>query len=213
MQVIIAGLPTSADHVEVFSKAQANDRICSKLIEFCRSGWPPRNQLDRALKDYWRFRGNMTLSNTLLLFQVHIVIPSSMRQETLAKIHHGHQGIQRCKLCVASSVWWPGVSSAIEQFVQSCPTCQRLTPSHREPSLITPLLSYPWERITADLFKLKGSTYLLVTDYYSKFVEVQRLTATTTLSPLLDILKLFLLDLGSLPGWSLIMDHNSTHKK
>ena len=103
-----------------------------------------------------------------------------MQQETLAKIHHGHQGIQRCRLHVASSVWWPGVSNAIEQFVQSCPTCQRLTPSHREPLLITPLPSYPWERIAADLFELKGSTYLLVTDYYSRFVEVQKLTTTTS---------------------------------
>ena len=46
--------------------------------------------------------------------------------------------------------------------------------------MITPLPSYPWERIAADLFELKGSTYLLVTDYYSRFVEVQRLTTTTS---------------------------------
>ena len=182
VQMITAGLPPSANRLEAFSKAQANDTICSKLIEFCKSGWPPRNQLDRGLKDYWRFRGDLTLSNTLLLYQSHIVIPLSMRQETLEKIHHGHQGIQRCRLRVASSVWWPGVSSAIEQFVQSCPTCQRLTPLHREPLLITPLPSHPWERIAADLFELKGSTYLLVTDYYSRFVEVQRLTTTTSSS-------------------------------
>ena len=182
VQMITAGLPASANRLEAFSKAQANDTICSKLIEFCKSGWPPRNQLDRGLKDYWRFRGDLTLSNTLLLYQSRIVIPLSMRQETLEKIHHGHQGIQRCRLRVASSVWWPGVSSAIEQFVQSCPTCQRLTPLHREPLLITPLPSHPWERIAADLFELKGSTYLLVTDYYSRFVEVQRLTTTTSSS-------------------------------
>ena len=182
VQMITAGLPASTNHLEAFSKAQANDAICSKLIEFCKSGWPPRNQLDRGLKDYWRFQGDLTLSNTLLLYQSRIVIPLSMRQETLEKIHHGHQGIQRCRLWVASSVWWPGVSSAIEQFVQSCPTCQRLTPLHREPLLITPLPSHLWERIAADLFELKGSTYLLVTDYHSRFVEVQRLTTTTSSS-------------------------------
>ena len=40
-----------------------------------------------------------------------------MRQETLAKIHHGPQGIHCCRLRVASSVWWPGVTTAIEQFI------------------------------------------------------------------------------------------------
>ena len=35
--------------------------------------------------------------------------------------------------------------------------------------------SYPWERIAADLF---GSTYLLVIDYYSRFMKVQKLNTT-----------------------------------
>ena len=42
----------------------------------------------------------------------------------------------------ASSVWWPGVASAIEQFVQSCPTCKKLAAAHQEP---IPLPNYPWE--------------------------------------------------------------------
>jgi len=45
----------------------------------------------------------------------------------------------------ASSVWWPGVASAIEQFVQSCPTCKKLAAAHQEPILPTPLPNYPWE--------------------------------------------------------------------
>ena len=69
---------------------------------------------------------------------------------------------------------------AIEHFVQSCPTCQKLTVLSREPLMTTPLPNYPWERIAADLFKLKGSQYLLVADYYSRFVEVQKLTTTTS---------------------------------
>ena len=34
--------------------------------------------------------------------------------------------------------------------------------------------------VTTDLFELKGSTYLLVTDYYSRFVEVQKLSTTSS---------------------------------
>ena len=114
-----------------------------------------------------------------------------MRQQTLAKIHNGHQGIQRCRLRVASSVWWPVVANAIEQFVQSCPTCQRLTVPHREPLLTTPSPSYPWECVAADLFVLKGSTYLLVADYYSRFVEVHKLTTTTSCSVVTHLKNIF----------------------
>ena len=167
VETIRAVLPSSAERLERYAQVQTSDRICSKLIEFCKSGWPTRNQLSRELKDYWRFRGNFTLCNSLLLYQARIVVPTSMRQETLEKIHHGHQGIQRCRLRVASSVWWPGITSAIEQFVQSCPICQKLTIPPKEPLLTTPLPSHPWEQVAADLFELKGSNYLLVADYYS----------------------------------------------
>ena len=38
----------------------------------------------------------------------------------------------------------------------------------------------PWEKVGADLFQLKDSTYLIVVDYYSRYMEVQKLTTTTS---------------------------------
>ena len=70
----------------------------------------------------------------------------------------------------------------MESFVQSCPICQKTTPPTREPLINTPLPHFPWERIAGDLFELKGSTYLLVVDYYSRFVEIQKLNSTTSTS-------------------------------
>ena len=111
-----------------------------------------------------------------------------MQQQTLTKMHYGHQGIQRCRLRLAYSVWWPGVTNAIEQFVQSCPTCQGVTMPHRKTLLTTPLPSYPWERAAADLLELKGST---VADYYSRFVEVHKLTTTTSSSTVTQLKSMF----------------------
>ena len=98
-----------------------------------------------------------------------------MQIEILNKIHAGHQGIQRCRLKVATSVWWPGVSKEVEQFIKSCPVCQKTSP-HTEP-LLQP--SHPWEKVAADLFQLKGKSYFLVVDYYSRYVEVQTLSSTS----------------------------------
>ena len=140
----MTSLPAYQDRLNSYSKAQTEDNICSKQIEYCTSGWPTRNELPRELKDYWRYRGELTLSGNLLLYNSRIVIPTTMRQQTLQKIHHGHQGIQRCRMHVFISVWWPGVSKSIEDFVQSCPICQKTVTRLREP-LITPLPSYSWE--------------------------------------------------------------------
>ena len=64
VQAITAAFPASPDRLDSYRKSQAEDSICSKLIEYCTSGWPNRNNLSRELKDFWRFRGELTLSDT-----------------------------------------------------------------------------------------------------------------------------------------------------
>ena len=67
VQSITDSLPASTKRLQSYGESQARDRLCSKLIEFCTSGWPDRNKLSRDLKEYWRHRGSLTLSNGLLL--------------------------------------------------------------------------------------------------------------------------------------------------
>ena len=191
IQAVTAALPASHDRLDNYRTAQSEDSVCSRLIEYCTSGWPNRNKLPRELKDFWRFRGELTLSGTLLLYQSRIVIPANMRQVTLEKIHQGHQGILRCRMRVSISVWWPGVSKEMDNFVKSCPVCQKTANPNKEPLISTPLPSHPWERVASDLFELKDSTYLLTVDYYSRFAEVQKLNSTTSSSVITHLKSIF----------------------
>ena len=50
------------------------------------------------------------------------------------------------------------------------------------------LPDYPWQKVGSDLFELGGSTFLLVVDYFSRFVEISKLT-TTCSSSIITILK------------------------
>ncbi len=79
---------------------------------------------DRVLRKwmatYWKERGSLTMNNSLLMYNDRIVIPQSLQKETMMKIHEGHQGIESCLMRVRASVWWPGVSRAVENFVKQC---------------------------------------------------------------------------------------------
>ncbi len=119
------------------------------------------------------------MAQDLLIFGSRIVVSQDMRQEMLTKLHEGHQGIVRCRLRASNSVWWPEITRDIETFIQSCSACLKNTPPAREPLLPTKLPDYPWERVATDLFELKQSTYILVIDYFSRFIEVKKLTSTT----------------------------------
>ena len=70
------------------------------------------------------------------------------------------------------SVWWPGVSTEIQEFVEKCPICARHQAQGAEPLITTPIPQLPWQKLAADVFELNGQLYLLVVYYYSKYVEV-----------------------------------------
>jgi len=111
-----------------------------------------------------------------------IVVPEAVRAETLRKIHQDHQGLQKCRSRISAAVWWPGITKALEAFIKVRPECQQTMPAHREPLLSTTLPNHPREKLAMDLFDLKGKTYILLVDYYSRFVEIQHLQSTTTSS-------------------------------
>ena len=75
------------------------------------------------------------------------------------------------------SVWWPGLSKQIEQLINYCLTCARHKQQSAEPLTPTPLPDRPWRR-AADLCELNGHTYLVVVDYYSRYIEMAKLPST-----------------------------------
>ena len=187
----VSSLPVNPDRLEVYRQAQKADPICSQIIAYCNQGWPSRHRIEEKYRSYWKVRSELSIVDNLLLFGTRIVVPKNLQAETLSKIHYGHQGIHRCRQRVSSAVWWPGVAKQVETFVKSCPQCLKTTPPPTQPLLQIPLPSHPWERVAADLFELKKTTYLLVVDYYSRFVEVQKLTSTTSTNVIAALKSIF----------------------
>ena len=174
-------LPASKERLEQYRQAQHSDATCSTLMEYCRNGWPDRDKLTPNLVPFWPARGELTIGEDLLLYGNRLVVPRQMQAETLRKLHQGHQGIQRCRLRANISVWWPGIARQIYDFISQCPECCKDASPRREPLMPTPLPEFPWQKAATDLFELKGETYLIVVDYFSRFPEVIQLRSTTSL--------------------------------
>jgi hypothetical protein len=84
------------------------------------------------------------------------VVPLKLQQETLQKIHTGHQGIQHCQLRASTSVWWPGLKKQVEKLVMNCSECAKRRLPPRQPMISTSLPNHPWEKVGSDLFELNG---------------------------------------------------------
>lgn len=135
VQAIVDHLPANKDGLDKYRRAQHSDAVCSQILEYCRSDWPSKHLIKKDLMQYWIVRGELTVADNLLLYRTRIVIPRDLQKKTLQKIHHGHQGILKCRQRVTSAVWWPGVSKEIEEFVKACPVCLKTALPHKEPLL------------------------------------------------------------------------------
>ena len=186
VSTVVSTLPASTNWLQEYRTAQLADPVCADLIELCQKEWPQnKRQVPAKVQPYWPVQGELTLNDDLLLHGHHIVVPPSLRKETLQRIHSRHQGIAKCSLQVTSAVWCPGVKQQLEDLIHRCPECSKTAQAHRQPLICTPLPQHPWEKVASDLlliFEMEGKTYLLMVDYFSRYVEVQTLSTTTSAS-------------------------------
>ena len=191
MEVVISDLPASKQRLHHYRMAQRADQICQTVIKYCQQGWPRKSQLNMEMQQYQEHQAHFTIGDGLLLYNTRIVVPKSLRKETLDKIHRGHQGIERCRARARMAVWWPGLSKEIVDLVKSCQECTKRFTLKHEPLIPTKLPEYPWQEVGTDLFTFKNSIYLVVVDYFSRYPEIARLTSTTSQGIIMALKKVF----------------------
>ena len=111
-----------------------------------------------------------------------MVIPAKFQEPVLKLLHEGHPGMIRMKLLAKLHVWWPSITTNIEQAVQNCTNCAMMA---RDPQRV-PLHSWdfprkPWQQLHLDYAgPFKGKMWLILIGAYSKWPEVHVMTETTS---------------------------------
>ena len=132
--------------------------FAANLTTYLITGWPNKHLLPRSLKCYWTVRAELSLHEGLLLYGSCIVIPTSLQKQILQKIHHGHQGIQkcRCKKSITASKEFKSVAleypclyggleslKPLKHSSRIAPQCVKCYVPPKEPLLTSPLPGKP----------------------------------------------------------------------
>lgn len=100
--------------------------------------------------------------------------------------------MNKCKARARKLVFWPGMSSDIEQRPRTCSVCRKYAYSQpSEPLLLQPTPDRPWCRVGIDLFTFAGDHYVVVFDAHSNFSDVQKLRCTTAVEVIDKISAIF----------------------
>ena len=112
-----------------------------------------------------------------------------MQERILDLAHQGHQGITKTKSRFRSKVWWPGMSSQADKFVQLCQLCLLASSTATQTTLLkpTPLPEAVWLLVSVDFVGPfpTGENLLVCIDYYSRYpdVEIMKTITTAALEP------------------------------
>ena len=110
-----------------------------------------------------------------------MVIPSALRAEMMAKCDATHIGIKGSLHREREAMYWPRTMLELKEYISKCNVClfHQIMPP-KETILQHEIIAQPWAKVGVDLCDLNGGALLVMCDYFSGCIEVERLQSTTT---------------------------------
>ena len=155
--------------------ATTSDHQMCMLIQHIEDGFPDnRDTLHPELRQYFQYRDNLTTFDGVILFRDRVVIPPSLREKVLLALHSAHQSTTQMCSRAESSIFWPGMTPAINDIRAQCTPCNRIAPSQPSAPPTSPIMPvYPFQCLASDYFHYGGHHYLVAVDRYSNWPIVE----------------------------------------
>ena len=110
----------------------------------------------------------------------------------MEKTHASHIGIEGCIRQARDTLYWPLMTTEIKEYISKCDVCMtHRTGQGKEPMLQHEFVTWPWARVAADLCEFDNRVLLVVSDYYSNFIEVARLSNLTSHAVIKELKAIF----------------------
>ena len=141
---------------------------------------------------YASFKDELCVINGIIFKGSRIVVPVSMRNEMLCRIHEGHLGQDKQKSMARCVLYWPNMNVHIEEMSNKCAVCQMYKPAQCKESYHTDDdITGPWDKVATDCFHFRGHDYLLLVDYYSNYPEIAKLASLSSSNVILNMKSIF----------------------
>ena len=178
---ITSNLPVSSTEIELICEETSKNPTLTLLRHYIHMGWPNNcRMLPQELHMFWNYREDLSMENGLITKGARLLIPPTLRKKVLEQIHDGHLGIEKCMLKARDSVFWPGISNDIHETVEKCGICQASSRAAKPVGNVSDVPPHAWHTLGTDLFYWNKIDYLVIGDYFSKYLIVRRLPNSST---------------------------------
>jgi len=106
----------------------------------------PAMRCRSTYRTFFTIRHDLSTIDGVILYKDRRVIPPSLRDEVLSAVHAAHQGVSSMTSRAEKSVFWPGITQAINYTRLSCNHCNRAAPSNPSAPPVPPTTpEYPFQ--------------------------------------------------------------------
>ena len=125
--------------LEAVQQAILHDRQMQTLQKTIVQGWPgTRSTCEQSVLEFWNRRDELSFKEGLIFRGQKIVIPKSLRAELLKPVHTGHLGVTKTLEHAKDSIFWPGMTKEIHEYVLHC----EVYLTHRDSNAKEPLMPH-----------------------------------------------------------------------
>ena len=175
-------LPVSEERLLLIQQDTEADESLQVLKAVIQKGWPEhKSNVPSIISPYFNMRDEMSIQDGLIFKGERVVVPRASRSELLRRIHSSHLGVNGCLNRARECLYWPGMTADIKNYVSTCEACREYEQGQVKETMMSPETpNRPWQRVAADLFEFEGKTYLVTSDYYSDFFELDHLRSLSS---------------------------------
>ena len=187
-------------HVVRLRKAIQQDENYRHLADAIQSGYPEHPS--DYIKCHHKIWEDLTVGDDgVILFKDRILIPKALRRQTLLDLHASHLGAEATKRRARQTIYWPSITSDIDNMISACDTCAFRSPSQpREELRLRPDPTademHAFHSVSADLFSFAGRTYLAYVDARTQWMEIEAWDRAPTSADIINTLRTWFVRLG-----------------
>lgn len=174
---VVHSVNVSNEIIEQIKQCTLIDPILCKIKNFCLNGWPKSmSKCEKEIKQFFQMKDLIYLENDLIFLDNKIVIPKSLTKMIIKVVHKTHFGIYKTTERIRSLFYWSKMNIEIKNFVENCEICKKFSNKNpKEPMLLEKPCDYPFQKVATDILDYAGEQYLVVVDYYSKWLDLVKI--------------------------------------
>eukprot|EP00102_Acyrthosiphon_pisum_P018369 XP_008190098.1 PREDICTED: uncharacterized protein K02A2.6-like [Acyrthosiphon pisum] len=169
----------SNDKLIEFINETKSDPVLGKVLDYYMYNWPlDKTKLPNLdeLRYLWNKRNDITVNNGLVYLNDKLIVPVKLRKILLNILHETHLGITKTIKLAKNFYHWPYMSKDIENYISNCYLCAKYQRKNSKEMLLNhDLPKRSFEKIGIDIADFGGNYYLIICDYYSRWLEILKI--------------------------------------